>query len=101
MSKQSKTKDQPVEDHLIFICACHSIEHQAMFYWDADDEYMYVSIHLCTWDNFFERLWTGIKYAFGYTSIYGQWDSFIFKPEDLIKLEEYIKKSKKVLTLQK
>ncbi len=76
----------------IFICACHSFEHQAIFWYDPDygwDE-LYVYIHLRTYKGFFKRFWVGLKYAFGYSSIVGQWDQFIFKTEDEEKLFKYL-----------
>ncbi len=32
----------------------------------------------------------GLKYAFGYKSRFGDWDSTIFKKEDLKKLRTYL-----------
>ncbi len=68
----------------IIICACHSFEHQAIFWYDSTDHFkdFYVYIHLITYKNFFKRLWYGLKYAFGYKSRFGAWDQFIFDEEN-------------------
>ena len=75
-------------ERLIMICECHSLEHQVIF-WDDDGE-LYCEPHLTTYRNFFKRLWRGLRYAFGYKSRFGDWDSTIFKKEDLEKLREYL-----------
>ena len=74
----------------IFICECHSYTHQAIFWWDDEDKQFYVTIHLTTHKNFFKRILQGLKYAFGYTSNFGEWDEFLFKPEDEKKLRDYL-----------
>jgi hypothetical protein len=74
----------------IFICKCHSYTHQAIFWWDEEYKELYVTIHLTTHENFFKRLWQGLKYAFGYTSNFGEWDEFLFKQEDEKKLRDYL-----------
>ena len=73
----------------LFICTCHSLEHQVIFWKDNDDGEVYINVHLSK-HGFFRRLVHGIKYIFGYSSRYGNWDEFIFKPEDLKKLKEFL-----------
>lgn len=79
-------------DHKIFICECQSPEHQIQFWYDDDEKYptMYVTTHLITYDNFFKRLWIGLKYAFGYKCRYGNWDEFLFKPTDVKDLKLWL-----------
>ena len=72
------------------ICECNSLEHQLSFWYDDEDNNLYCEPHLTTYRNFFKRLWVGLRYAFGYKSRYGQWDSTIFKKEDLVKLKSYL-----------
>ena len=79
-----------VYDQKIFICECHSYCHQAIFWYDEEEELLYVTIHLITHKNIFKRLWVAIKYVLGYTSNFGDWDEFIFKPEDEEKLRIYL-----------
>lgn len=74
----------------ILICKCHSPEHQVLFWYDEEDKDLYCELHLTTHRNFFKRLWYGLKYAFGYNSRYGAWDSTIFKEEELEKLKAYL-----------
>ena len=76
----------------ILICECNSLEHQVTFWYDEEDNMLYNEIHLTTNRNFIKRLWYGLKYAFGYKSRYGAWDSTIFKPNDLVKLRRYLSK---------
>ena len=76
----------------IFICECHSYCHQAIFLWDDEGKSLYVTIHLITHRNFFKRLWQGLKYAFGYKSNFGDWDEFLFKPEDEKRLRDYLER---------
>lgn len=85
---------QPIQRH-IFICQCHSLEHQASFWYDDDENEIYIQVHLTTDKNFFKRLWSGLKYAFGHRSMFGDWDEFVFKNEDLSKLNEFVNKTKK------
>jgi len=74
----------------IMICKCNSLEHQVTFWYDEEYKELYNQIHLTTYRNFFKRLWCGLKYAFGYRSRYGAWDSTMFKPEDLEKLRKHL-----------
>lgn len=73
----------------IFVCECHSLEHQTKFFYDEEDQMLYAYIHL-TQHGFWKRLITGIKYIFGYSSRFGEWDQFIFKEEDEAKLREFL-----------
>ncbi len=72
------------------LCQCENIEHQMLFRTVEGDTDVYVSYHLrkLRW---YERLWNGIKYIFGYTSIYGDFDEMILKPEDAPKLRKVVK----------
>lgn len=63
-----------------FICDCHSTEHQIRVM--ADEEDLYIQVHLTTHENFFNRLWSGVKYIFGHKSRFGDWDEFILNRDD-------------------
>lgn len=76
-------------DRNILICKCHSLEHQYSFYYSKDDG-IYCEPHLSNYLPFHKRVILAIKYIFGYKSRYGAWDEFMFKDEDLDKLQEYI-----------
>ena len=77
----------------IFVCSCHSLEHQMSFWYDEDEKYdnLYTEVHLRTYHNFFRRLWYGLKYAFGYKCRFGAWDEFLFDKESEQKLYSYLK----------
>lgn len=78
----------------VFICECHSLEHQVKFFYDEEDRSLFVYIHLTRY-GFWKRLITGIRYAFGYSSRFGEWDQFIFKEEDEAKLREFLNSIKR------
>jgi len=79
-----------MKEPLIFICTCQSYEHQAIFFKDTEDNQLIVTVHLSSHKNILKRLWLAIKYVCGYRSRFGHWDEFLFKPEDEIKLREYL-----------
>ena len=43
--------------------------------------------------NLFYRIYRAVKHVFGYRSIYGDFDSFVFNEEDADKLHDFIKSS--------
>lgn len=74
----------------VFICSCSSLEHQLAFWYNSDDDLLYVYPKLYTYDNFFKRLLTGLKYAFGYKSRFGEFDEILLNKESRIKLLDMI-----------
>lgn len=85
----NKTEKQ--ENEKFLICACNSIEHQAFFWYDGDDKQLYVTLHLQNHKGFFKRLLHGLKYIFGHKSIYGEWDEFLFKENDVKEFKKFLK----------
>ena len=75
------------EEHTILVCECSSTEHQIVFMKDEDDGFIYCHIHL-TPKTFWERIKNGIKYIFGYRSIYGDFDEIILSPKHKHKIKE-------------
>jgi len=73
-----------------FICSCNSLEHQLSFWYDDEYNELYTEVHLYTYKNIFKRIISAIKYVFGYKSKYGDWDSIIFKNDDVEKLKNYL-----------
>lgn len=66
------------------------MEHQIVISYQEDDyQEVYCNIHLVK-RNFFRRLWISIRYIFGYRSRYGNWDEFIFNPDDADKLQKIV-----------
>lgn len=80
------------EVNKLFICACNSIEHQLVIQYFADekDSGVYCSVHLKPEFNVFKRIWKATKYIFGHRSVYGDFDEFIFKPEDADSLQQVV-----------
>lgn len=79
--------------HKLFICSCNSVEHQLIMTYFTDDdgeEEVYCSVHLKPESNIFKRVWKAVKYIFGHRSIYGDFDEFIFKPEDADSLQQVV-----------
>lgn len=74
----------------LFICECHNIEHQLIFSYNNDWDLVYCDIHLVPEHNTFKRIKNALKYIFGYRSKYGDFDEFIFKKEDVHKLQKII-----------
>lgn len=91
--KLPKKGESPTRE--LFICECHSTEHQFLVcYLPGDDKYEYdelsLEVHLTPKHGFWKRLWGAIKYVFGYRSRYGNWDSVIINPDDIDKLHEIL-----------
>lgn len=74
----------------VMICSCSSLEHQMVIRGYVDEEELYVNFHLYTYDNFFKRLWHGLKYAFGYKSRFGAWDSIVLTREHLPQMKKIV-----------
>jgi hypothetical protein len=89
-----------------FECRCHSDEHVLKFSFDTealknhDIPEMYVSIYLSQYMNIWKRAWIAIKYIFGYRSQYGDWDTFLIKPQDAELLIQMLERYRN-LSLQK
>lgn len=83
-------------EHQIFICKCHNIEHQLVFSYFKDEPELYVTVHLNPEYSFWKRLKLAIKYIFGYRSMYGEFDEFIFNEDEIDKLENIVKYLKNV-----
>lgn len=89
------------------ICECESLEHLACFTFFDDDvviddegtqknfKYVTLSVHLKKLP-FFKRLVNGVKYIFGHTSAYGDYDEYIITKEDAKKFKKVVKYLEKV-----
>lgn len=77
-----------------FECECYSPEHILRFTYDEEDKELYTSIFLCQYRNIFKRFWVAVKYVLGYKCIFGAWDCFIFKNEDIEELSKLLEKIK-------
>ena len=83
----SNTMRRKLEKTEILLCSCLSSEHQILVHHDENEKELYLSVHLCSYYNFWQRLWRGLKYIFGYHCQYGHWDCFIFDENDADKLQ--------------
>jgi hypothetical protein len=82
----------------LFVCSCHSTEHQMVVFREHDDEefpMLYVHINLNK-RPFWERVNYGLKYIFGRQCRYGAFDEFIFNHDDLPKLKNIVKHLKQL-----
>ena len=75
-----------------FECSCGADEHTLRFVYDKDEKEIYTSIFLNNYHKWYERVWSGLKYIFGYKCKYGHWDCWIMRNEDLNKMKAMIKK---------
>lgn len=74
------------------ICDCKSAEHHIVI--SFDDEYYeeaVINVYLSTYKNFFQRVWTAIKYIVCYHGSYGQYDEIILNKEEALALEQELK----------
>jgi len=90
--REIKESEEEEENNMLdgtyfFECICGSDEHTLRFILDKEDHEIYTSIFLGTEHlSWFKRLWTGIKYIFGYKCKYGHFGNWILKEEDIKKL---------------
>ena len=78
------------KENELFICDCHSPEHQFILSYDEDLNIIYMHVHIINYQSFFKRLIVGIKYAFGYRCMYGEFDEVILNPSDKERLIKVI-----------
>ena len=86
-----------MEQRETLICQCCSMEHQFSFVWWKDEDLdgeVYMEVHLTPF-SFWKRLKNGIKYIFGYRSMYGDFDDIILRKEDVHKIERVVEFLKK------
>lgn len=79
-----------------FECSCRSPEHTLRFWIDEDDPPIlaaYVFLGNNTW---FRRVWSAIKYVFGYRCRYGHFDEFILQQSDADRLIALLTKYKEL-----
>jgi hypothetical protein len=79
------------EDKIYVECSCGSPEHLLQF--DRDEDFVYIYILLNN-ENFFKRIWLGLKYIFGYKCRYGNFDEILLSKESVKSLAEYLGEEK-------
>jgi hypothetical protein len=72
-----------------FECDCHTPEHVIRFSYDDEDGDLYTEVFLShkVW---YKRIWTAIKYVFGYKCKYGHFDCTLIRKEDYDRLVDLI-----------
>ena len=81
---QNKAKDTSLDE--IYICCCHSQEHQFHLWAEKGFDLISITISLTNYKNFFKRILVAIGYVFGYKSRNGNFDSISLTKEDAISL---------------
>ena len=78
----------------IFVCECHSFEHQTKFIYDTETNSLFAYVHLSQHGGFLRRLAKGLAYAFGYSYRFGEWDEFLFQAKDQEELRKFLNQIK-------
>ena len=73
-----------------FECLCSSDEHTLKFCLNLDDRELYTSVFLNQHRSIWGRIWTAVKYVFGYKSQFGHWDCFNLRREDAGRLRRLL-----------
>ena len=77
-----------------FECQCCDPEHTLRFCYDPSDGELWLGAYVSSnYLGFFRRLWRGIKYVFGGYSKYGHFDTMLFRPEDIPRLQALLGKA--------
>lgn len=70
-------------------CNCNSLDHTMRFAWFEDEpDTMYVETFIITYDRWYKRVWTAIKYVFGYRSRYGDTDEYLLYKDQVTQLRD-------------
>ncbi len=86
----------------LLLCDCKSTEHQIVIHYDDDPEWdnVYLHVHLSQDGGFLKRFGRAIKYLFGHRTKYGDFDEFIFNPDDANKIQRIATHLKKIKARQ-
>lgn len=90
VAQTEKTEKHLKED--VVLCNCSSIEHQFSFSYNPEEKEIYLSVFLNQYRTWWQRVWVGIKYVFGYNSKYGHWDSVSLDRKDVVELRDNFNK---------
>ena len=73
-----------------FECDCNMNEHMfCVTSEDSEDQFppeLYFHFQMSQYRGVLSRIWTGIKYVFGYKSKYGHWDTISISKDNLERL---------------
>jgi len=76
------------------ICSCESSQHLVVFTKDEDQDELCIEVQLIQHRNIIKRIWTAVKYVFGYKSVYGHWDCTLMNKTEINKLYYWLKRNK-------
>ena len=76
---------------LFIRCVCHSLDHQVVLSYDANDpDDVYLEMHLTDYDRWWQRLWRAVRYLVGRPCRYGDWDEVLIGPEKAVELRTFL-----------
>ncbi len=90
-----------IKTPIYFECDCRSPEHTLKFSIDYDPDFpntslLCVETYINQYRNFCRRFVVAIAYFFGYKSRCSDFDTFIFKDQDIEELQSLLKEFKKL-----
>lgn len=89
----------------IFMCQCHSPEHQFIFELYDDEEHDYIDLQLyCllnTYLPWYKRVLIAFKYICGNKSRFGIFDEVLIKPDDIPRIESILNEYKEKKCLRR
>ena len=78
-----------------FECVCHANEHTIRFTLDKEDNEIFVSIYLCQFRPWWERIWIALQYIVGINRCgYGHFCNWCLKPEDIGRMRAMLEELK-------
>lgn len=75
-----------------FECTCDSAEHVLRVIRDLEEKEVYFDLYLNKNKPWYERALLAIKYTFGYTSKFGNWECTALDKKEAIKLRGFLNK---------
>lgn len=79
-----------IKSEKVFICECHSIEHQFVIEYIDDEPEVYISIRLNNFGNVFQRIHRALKYVFKAGE--GNYDEVILGKDKQKELEKFLQR---------
>lgn len=77
-------------DRKVFWCRCNSNEHHVIVFYDPEEDWAVLSVHLTPIPNIWARIMLAIKYIFGYKSEYGHYAEIILDDSNISELQDIL-----------
>jgi hypothetical protein len=74
----------------VFICTCHSVDHQFVVEYIDDEPDVYISIRLNSFGNVFQRIYRALKYVFKAGE--GDYAEVILEKDKQKELEKFLQR---------